>query len=220
MDIQDKQVITGGGPGMMEAGNLGAMEGAWLQYQRLTAELDQHHDNRTAILKKIQNFRNQLHSIGVGIIVPHEQKWNEFMQLYLSIKSFSPRKVGLVSSACGRSYSHRKDQKTNGSGKRNGGIFVLPGGFGTQDEFWEVSTLKQCLKMPESIPVIIVGKRMSELIKRTLDDLLAMDTIKASDSELFTFTNNEVEAVEVYLEHHEIENTQIISEAISKRLAT
>lgn len=98
-------VISGGGPGIMEAANKGA------------------YDGKSA-------------SIGLNIELPHEQKRNAWQDISLSFRHFFSRKVAFV--------------------KYADAYVVLPGGFGTLDEFSEVLTLIQTGKS-RRIPVILVG---------------------------------------------------------------
>ncbi len=105
-------VITGGGPGIMEAGN----KGAWMK-------------NGT--------------SVGLNIDLPFEQHHNPFIAAYHNLKHryFFVRKVMFV--------------------KYAQAFIVLPGGFGTLDELFEVLTLVQTQKITP-IPIILVGKEFWE----------------------------------------------------------
>src|SRR4051812_9718724 len=82
-------VITGGGPGIMEAANRGAREA---------------HGP----------------SIGCNIVLPTEQKPNKFLDRWVNINYFFIRKVLLTK------YSYA--------------FVVMPGGYGTLDEFFETVT--------------------------------------------------------------------------------
>jgi len=92
----DFTVMTGGGPGLMEAANRGARDA---------------------------NGR----SIGCNIHLPREQQPNPYLDRYVTLEHFFVRKVLL----CKYSYA----------------FVIMPGGFGTMDELFEVLTLVQTGKI-------------------------------------------------------------------------
>lgn len=137
-------VITGGGPGLMEAANLGAWE-----------------------LKG--------KSIGCNIILPKEQNPNPFLDMWIPFKYFFVRKLMLAK------YSYA--------------FIVMPGGFGTLDEFFEIATLIQTGKM-QGFPVILAGKSYWDgLLAFLKDTVYTAGNISPSDLELIKLTDDPVEAL-------------------------
>lgn len=101
-------IITGGGPGIMEAANKGAqLAGA--------------------------------KSVGLSIELPFEQQSNPYIDKdkIVHFDYFFVRKVMFT--------------------KYAQGFIMMPGGFGTMDEFFEVATLIQTGKFEDS-PMVLVGK--------------------------------------------------------------
>jgi uncharacterized protein (TIGR00730 family) len=138
-------VMTGGGPGIMEAANRGAREAGGL-------------------------------SIGCNIQLPREQKPNPYLDHFVEFEHFFVRKVMLV--------------------KYSSAFVVLPGGFGTLDEAFEVVTLIQTRKL-ESFPVVALGGAYWEqLIEFLTNTLVSEGTISSTDLELIRLASNPAEAVE------------------------
>ncbi len=136
-------VITGGGPGLMEAANKGAQRAGGL-------------------------------SIGLNIELPMEQDPNPYQDLSLQFKYFFARKVCFAKYALG--------------------YVVLPGGFGTLDEFFEALTLIQTKKM-SNFPIVLMGSEYWDgLLKWVKSAMVSHGTIAESDLELFTVTDDPVEA--------------------------
>ena len=128
-------VISGGGPGIMEAANKGAQAGG-------------------------------APSVGLNIALPHEQKDNVYQDVSLHFQHFFARKVMFV--------------------KHASAYVVMPGGFGTLDEFAEILTLVQTGKS-RRIPIVLVGtdfwQGLLDWFKATL---LPEATISAGDLDLIT----------------------------------
>jgi uncharacterized protein (TIGR00730 family) len=146
-------VITGGGPGIMEAANKGAhLAGG--------------------------------SSTGVNIELPMEQGSNPFIDKdkLLSFRYFFVRKVMFF--------------------KYAQGYVLLPGGFGTADEYFEVLTLIQTGKTTK-FPVVLMGTEYWEgLIKWTKDVLLKKKYISPADLNLFSLTDDAKEACRIITEFH------------------
>lgn len=142
-------VITGGGPGIMEAGNKGAQRGDGV-------------------------------SVGLNIHLPFEQGSNPYIDAdkLITFKHFFVRKVMF------QKYAQ--------------GFIVLPGGFGTFDEFFESATLIQTGKIGK-FPIVLVGsefwKGMVEWIEKVVQ--LEQQNISPEDLDLFTVVDTAAEAVDV-----------------------
>ena len=145
-------VMTGGGPGLMEAANRGAKEA-------------------------------EGKSVGCNIILPFEQYPNKYLDKWVSIRYFFVRKVLLSK------YSYA--------------FVVLPGGYGTLDEFFEALTLIQTDSM-KHFPVVLIGKGYHEKLYAYLQGLVSGGTISEKDLDLFLLTDNIDEAIR-HIEKHAIQ---------------
>jgi len=75
------------------------------------------------------------------------------------------------------------------------GVVVMPGGFGTMDELFELMTLIQTLKMKKRPPVVLFGREFwNEVLN--LEALARYGTIDARDVDLFKVTDSVDEAFE------------------------
>ena len=137
-------VITGGGPGIMEAGNKGAFEAGGM-------------------------------SIGLNITLPQEQEGNRYQNISLDFHYFYARKVMFV--------------------KYASAFICFPGGFGTLDEFFEVLTLVQTLKV-EPYPIVLYGTEYWSGLKKWLEEqLLNGKFIDGEDIDIFRIVDSPKEAV-------------------------
>ncbi|MBX3315868.1 MAG: TIGR00730 family Rossman fold protein [Phycisphaeraceae bacterium] len=113
-------------------------------------------------------------SIGCNIKLPMEQEPNPYLDKFVEFRYFFVRKVMLV--------------------KYSFAFVVLPGGFGTMDEAFEVATLIQTDKV-QSFPVILMGTDywapLRDFIAGTM---VAERTISMQDVDLLTFTDDPEEA--------------------------
>jgi len=113
-------------------------------------------------------------SIGLNIVLPHEQAPNPYVTPYLSFQFhyFALRKMHFL--------------------LRARAVAVFPGGFGTFDEFFELITLIQTGKM-KPIPIILFGK---DFWTRVIDfEALAEEgTISKADLDLFQWCETAEEA--------------------------
>ncbi len=149
-------ILTGGGPGIMEAANRGAREVGG-------------------------------RSVGCNIELPHEQFANPYMDKWVNIKYFFVRKTLLIK------YSYA--------------FVVMPGGFGTLDEYFEAITLIQT-KMISGFPVVILDKEFHKNIMAHNEVMKANGTISPSDTDLFLFTDDIDEAVS-YIQHNTIKKYKL-----------
>lgn len=110
-------------------------------------------------------------SIGFNILLPNEQKLNNYTTDHYTFEHFFARKVSLTLDASAYIY--------------------MPGGFGTLDELFEIVTLEQTGDIPRA-PIVLVGvdfwKPLETFIKNTLDK--KFHTISSRDVELFTITDD------------------------------
>ncbi|MCF2871666.1 TIGR00730 family Rossman fold protein [Octadecabacter sp. G9-8] len=144
-EASENVIVTGGGPGVMEAGNRGAIDAGG-------------------------------RSIGLNIVLPHEQAPNEYVtpELCFNFHYFAIRKMHFL--------------------MRAKAITVFPGGFGTLDETFEALTLIQTGRM-EKVPFLLFGRAFWESIINW-DALSEAGTISADDLALFKFVETAEEAVE------------------------
>ncbi len=137
-------VITGGGPGIMEAANKGAAEAGGK-------------------------------SVGMNIRLPFEQKPNPYANLQIDYKYFFIRKVMFVKYALA--------------------YVILPGGYGTMDEFFEALTLIQT-KRVKSFPVILMGSEYWQgLMDWLKNSMLGHEMILPFDYEMIQVMDDPEEAV-------------------------
>tara|TARA_R110000772_G_scaffold68688_15_gene152183 strand:+ start:572 stop:1441 length:870 start_codon:yes stop_codon:yes gene_type:complete len=113
-------------------------------------------------------------SIGLNIVLPHEQAPNEYVTPSLSFQFhyFALRKMHFL--------------------LRARAVAVFPGGFGTFDEFFELLTLIQTGKI-EPMPIILFGKDFWNRVIN-FDALAEEGTISAKDLALFQFVETGEEA--------------------------
>jgi uncharacterized protein (TIGR00730 family) len=153
LGFKDYVVVTGGGPGVMEAGNRGAADvGA--------------------------------PSVGLNIVLPHEQAPNLFVtpDLSFNFHYFATRKVHFL--------------------LRARAVAIFPGGFGTLDEFFETLTLVQTGRM-ERIPILLFGIEFWNKVIN-FQALADAGTIGPNDHKLFTVVDSAAEGWAVIRQHYNL----------------
>jgi uncharacterized protein (TIGR00730 family) len=144
-------VISGGGPGIMEAANKGAYAGT-------------------------------SPSVGLNIQLPFEQSGNTFQDVSHTFQHFFARKVMFVKSACA--------------------FIMMPGGFGTMDELFEVLTLVQTGKI-RKIPIILVNSDFwSGLLAWVNGRLLSDGMIGVEDPDLVTVIDDPQAVVDKIFDYY------------------
>jgi uncharacterized protein (TIGR00730 family) len=144
-DLYGWMVITGAGPGIMEAGNLGA---------------------------------GSDYGFGVNIRLPFEAEANPYVHesRLINFKYFFTRKLIFV--------------------KESDAFVLFPGGFGTQDETFELLTLVQTGKS-DMHPIVLLEAEGTEYWERWLDLIAVLERhgmIAPDDRNLFTYTTDIDEA--------------------------
>ncbi len=147
-------ILSGGGPGVMEAANKGAKEGGGK-------------------------------SVGLNIELPFEQHANEYVDKdrNLHFDYFFVRKVMFT--------------------KYSQAFVMMPGGFGTLDEFFEVATLIQTGKMLQ-VPLVMVGTEFwTGLISWMKQRMLETDkTISAVDLDLLKLADTPDEVAQFVMQFY------------------
>ena len=143
---RENVIVTGGGPGVMEASNRGAKDAGGC-------------------------------SIGLNIVLPHEQAPNAYVtpELSFNFHYFAIRKMHFL--------------------MRARAITIFPGGFGTMDELFESLTLIQTGRM-ERVPFLLFGREFWERVINW-EALADAGTISEEDLDLFRFVDTAQEAVDI-----------------------
>jgi uncharacterized protein (TIGR00730 family) len=113
-------------------------------------------------------------SIGCNIKLPFEQKPNPYLHKSITFDHFFVRKTLLIK------YSYA--------------FIIMPGGFGTLDEFFETLTLIQT-KTITQFPVVVYGKEYHQPLVDQLKFMAEQGTIAAEDLKLVVVTDDMDEAM-------------------------
>jgi len=113
-------------------------------------------------------------SVGCNIKLPFEQKANPYLTKSLTFELFFIRKVMLVK------YSYA--------------FIIMPGGFGTMDEFFETLTLVQT-KTITGFPIVLYGKEYYQPLMDYIEEMSKQGTISPDDMKLVLLTDDMTEAM-------------------------
>ena len=115
-------------------------------------------------------------SIGLNITLPFEQKPNDFQSLSISFNYFFIRKVMFL--------------------KYSSAAVVMPGGFGTMDEMFELITLVQTKRM-EPMPIILYDSNFyGGLIDWVKNVMVHEGTVSAGDLDLIKLMDHPDEVID------------------------
>lgn len=114
-------------------------------------------------------------SVGCNIQLPFEQVHNKYMHQWVTFEHFFVRKVILLK------YSYA--------------FIIMPGGFGTMDEFFETLTLVQTQTI-HSFPIVLFGKEYYEPLMDVMHHMAEKGTISEQDMSLVLVTDDIQEAME------------------------
>jgi uncharacterized protein (TIGR00730 family) len=158
---QQWMVVTGAGPGIMQAGNEGA---------------------------------GQEQSFGVNILLPFENAANQYIAgdpKLINFKYFFTRKLMFI--------------------KEADAFVLLPGGFGTMDELFELLTLEQTGKS-DLHPIVMMqapGTGYWEAFDRHIrENIVHRGYAEEPDADLYHFTEDPVEAVRHIQEFYRVYHSQ------------
>lgn len=154
-------IITGSGPGIMEAANKGTRRAGG-------------------------------NSIGLNIQLPSEQQPNKYVDTLLDFHYFFVRKVMFV--------------------KYAKAFVIMPGGYGTLDEFFEAINLIQTCRIPR-FPVVLFGSEYwNDLLGWFKDSVLKNGNISKQDLDIFTVVDEPKEVVRVIKGFYSASNRKKIIE--------
>jgi len=120
-------------------------------------------------------YENGGTSVGVNIKLPFEQHINPYVHKSITINYFFIRKVLLVK------YSYA--------------FIIMPGGFGTMDEYFETLTLVQT-KTINDFPIVLFGKEYFQPLMDYCAYMVEQGTISPEDMNLVLVTDDINEAVQ------------------------
>jgi uncharacterized protein (TIGR00730 family) len=132
-------------------------------------------------------FENEGTSVGCNIKLAFEQSPNPYMHKWITFDYFFVRKVMLIK------YSYA--------------FVIMPGGFGTMDEFFEAITLVQT-KSIINFPIVLFGKEFYKPMMDAIDDMALKGTISDVDRQLILLTDDVNEAMQ-YIQAYIAKNFKV-----------
>ncbi len=120
-------------------------------------------------------FENDGVSLGCNVKLPFEQHYNPYLTRAVTFEHFFVRKVLLVK------YSYA--------------FIIMPGGFGTMDEFFETLTLVQTGTIT-AFPIVIFGKEFYKDLVQMIEGMADNGTISREDLKLVLLTDDIDEAMD------------------------
>jgi len=120
-------------------------------------------------------FENNGQSVGCNIQLPFEQQPNPYMHKSITFEHFFVRKVLLIK------YSYA--------------FIIMPGGFGTLDEFFETLTLIQTRTLTQ-FPIVVFGVEYHQGLMDYCKWLVEEGTISEADLKLVLLTDSIDEAMQ------------------------
>lgn len=119
-------------------------------------------------------FENGGTSIGCNIVLPHEQRENPYLHKAITFDYFFVRKTILIK------YSYA--------------FIIMPGGFGTMDEFFQTITLIQTKTLTQ-FPIVLYGKEYYKPLLKLIESMAEQGTISPADMNLVLLTDDIEEAM-------------------------
>lgn len=125
-------------------------------------------------------FESGGRSVGCNIQLPFEQVGNKYVDTSITFEHFFVRKTVLIK------YSYA--------------FIIMPGGFGTMDEFFETLTLIQT-KTLTTFPMVLFGKEYYKELWEAMQDMAVRGTISKEDMDLVMYTDSIDEAMDHILKY-------------------
>jgi uncharacterized protein (TIGR00730 family) len=117
-------------------------------------------------------------TVGLNIILPHEQAPNPYVDQTINFHYFFTRKLCLVKYSCA--------------------FIVMPGGLGTLDELFEAATLIQCKKIGP-FPLVLIGTKFWDGMRQWGQYMMQQGVFTQEEIGFGRVTDSPKEAVELVL---------------------